>query len=203
MDITSSWFENLNYSALARGCDIVTKKVLKLQCPWIFYFLKDIFPRFKMAWSCYGSSCRALWWYLSFSKMPMLVQGTHLRDTYPESKHVRLFDCTKSSKSGMVCLFFYPEISRYQNKTLVNFPPIRKPIDTECEDKSPFHNALYCWCCSQHQLSSCISLCALFAEPVVGKAWARRLEENARSHRNCRCVYSLPAGAAAIAADIT
>ena len=91
-------------------------------------------------------------------------------------------------------------ILRYPNKTLVNFPSIRKPIDTECEDKSPFHNALYCWCCSQHQLSSCISLCALFAEPVVGKAWARRLEEEPR---DCRRVYSLLAGTAGVAADIT
>ena len=33
------------------------------------------------------------------------------------------------------------------------------------------------------------------------KAWAKRLEEDSRSHRNCRHVYSLLAGAAAVAAD--
>ena len=37
-------------------------------------------------------------------------------------------------------------------------------------------------------LSHCISL---FAEPRVDKVRAKRLEEDARSHRNCRHVYSL------------
>ena len=35
------------------------------------------------------------------------------------------------------------------------------------------------------------------------KEGAKRLEENARSHRNCRCIYSLLDGTAAIVADIT
>ena len=38
----------------------------------------------------------------------------------------------------------------------------------------------------------------LFTEPRVGKAQAKRLEEDLRSHRNCRHVYSLLAGMAAI-----
>ena len=48
-----------------------------------------------------------------------------------------------------------------------------------------------------------VSLCTLFAEPMVGKVRTKRLEENARSRRNCRHVYSLLAGTAAVAADIT
>ena len=44
-------------------------------------------------------------------------------------------------------------------------------------------------------------LCALFAEPMEGKAQAKRLGENSRSHRNCRGVYSLLARAAALAAE--
>ena len=56
--------------------------------------------------------------------------------------------------------------------------------------------------CSQRQLSPCISPCTLFAEPVVVKALAKRLKENAGSCRVCRCVYSLLAGAVARAADI-
>lgn len=39
-------------------------------------------------------------------------------------------------------------------------------------------------------------------ESMVGKAQAKRLEENVRSCRNCRPNYSLPAGIAAVAADI-
>ena len=35
------------------------------------------------------------------------------------------------------------------------------------------------------------------------KEGAKRLEENARSHRNCRCIYSVLDGTAAIVADIT
>ena len=57
---------------------------------------------------------------------------------------------------------------------------------------------LYCWSCSQCQLSLCISVCALFAEPVVGKTWAKRLEENVTSCRNYRLIYSLLTGVAAI-----
>ena len=41
----------------------------------------------------------------------------------------------------------------------------------------------------------------LFVEPRVGKAQANRLEEDLRSRRSCRHVYSLLPGAAAIAAD--
>ena len=44
---------------------------------------------------------------------------------------------------------------------------------------------------------------ALFSEPRGGKAQAKRPEEYARSHRNCRHVYSLLAGTAAVAMDIT
>ena len=50
----------------------------------------------------------------------------------------------------------------------------------------------------QRQLSCCISLCALFAEPMVGKAWSERLEENSRSCRNCRHIYSHLVDTAAI-----
>ena len=41
---------------------------------------------------------------------------------------------------------------------------------------------------------------ALFTEPVVSNARAMRLEENARSPRNCTYVYSLGPGTAAVAA---
>ena len=37
----------------------------------------------------------------------------------------------------------------------------------------------------------------LFTEPRVGKAWSRRLEDS-RSNRNCRHIYFLLAGTAAI-----
>ena len=39
---------------------------------------------------------------------------------------------------------------------------------------------------------------ALFTEPRVGKALAKRLEEDTRSHRNSRHIYSLLIGSAAI-----
>ena len=42
---------------------------------------------------------------------------------------------------------------------------------------------------------------ALFVEPRVGKVWAKRLEGDSRSYRNS--AYSLLAGMAAIAADVT
>ena len=45
------------------------------------------------------------------------------------------------------------------------------------------------------------TLLTLFAEPRVGKAQTKRLEEDSRSHKNCRYVYSLLADAAAIAVD--
>ena len=48
-----------------------------------------------------------------------------------------------------------------------------------------------------------VHLSALFAEPMAGKVRAKRLEENARVHGNCRYIYSLLAGAAAIALDRT
>ena len=47
------------------------------------------------------------------------------------------------------------------------------------------------------------TLSTLFTEPAVGKAQAKRLEENARNCKNCRQIYSLLAGIAALAADIT
>ena len=53
--------------------------------------------------------------------------------------------------------------------------------------------------CPRHQLSSCISLCTLFVESVIDKVQAKSLEEDLRSHRNDRQVYSLVADAAAIA----
>ena len=46
---------------------------------------------------------------------------------------------------------------------------------------------------------SLFTLCPLFTEPRVGKARGKRLEENSRSRRNCRHIYSLLPGAAAIA----
>ena len=46
------------------------------------------------------------------------------------------------------------------------------------------------------------TLSTLFAEPRVGKERAKRLEEDARSCRNCRYVYSLLTGKAAVAAAI-
>ena len=67
----------------------------------------------------------------------------------------------------------------------------------------PPKNILYRWSCSQRQLSRCISLCPLFPEPTAGKEQAKRLEENARSPRICKWVYSLLAGAAAEALEIT
>ena len=45
-----------------------------------------------------------------------------------------------------------------------------------------------------------VSLFTLFTEVMVGKAQAKRLEENVR---NCRHIYSLLGGTAALAADIT
>ena len=47
-----------------------------------------------------------------------------------------------------------------------------------------------------------VLLFLLFAEPRVGKAQAKRLERDSRSHRNCRHIYSLLVDAAAIAAAI-
>ena len=47
-----------------------------------------------------------------------------------------------------------------------------------------------------------VLLFTLFAESRVGKAQTKRLEEDLRSHRNCRPVYSLLAGAAAVAAAV-
>ena len=44
---------------------------------------------------------------------------------------------------------------------------------------------------------------ALFADPRGDKARAERLEESSESRRNYRRVYSLLAGTAAVAADIT
>ena len=46
------------------------------------------------------------------------------------------------------------------------------------------------------------TLFALFAETRVGKATAKKLEEDARGHRKCRHVYSLLADVAAVAAAI-
>ena len=43
------------------------------------------------------------------------------------------------------------------------------------------------------------TLCTLFVESRVGNAQAKRLEEDTKSHRNCRHIYSLLAGTAAVA----
>ena len=61
---------------------------------------------------------------------------------------------------------------------------------------------LCCWFCFWRQLSHCISLFSLFAGPRVAKVWAKRLEEDSRSHGNCRHVYPLPADTAAVAVDM-
>lgn len=47
------------------------------------------------------------------------------------------------------------------------------------------------------KVSCCI---LLFTEARVGKARVGKLEEDARSHRNCKCVYSLLTSKAAAAA---
>ena len=58
---------------------------------------------------------------------------------------------------------------------------------------------VYCWSCSCCQLSYCIhALSTPFTDPAVGKAQAKILEGDSRSHRSCRHVYSLLAGRAAI-----
>ena len=44
-------------------------------------------------------------------------------------------------------------------------------------------------------------IASLFTEHRIGKAQAKRLEEDSRSHRNYRHIYSLLANAAAIAVD--
>ena len=44
-------------------------------------------------------------------------------------------------------------------------------------------------------------IASLFMEHRIGKAQAKRLEEDSRSHRNYRHIYSLLANAAAIAVD--
>ena len=56
----------------------------------------------------------------------------------------------------------------------------------------------------------CGSLCIgqrvsvlLVIEPRVGKAGGGKLEENVRSQRKCRCIYSVLVGIAAVVADIT
>ena len=46
-----------------------------------------------------------------------------------------------------------------------------------------------------------VSLFKLFTEPRIGKVQVKRLEEDSRSQRNCRHIYSLLADAAAVAVD--
>lgn len=47
------------------------------------------------------------------------------------------------------------------------------------------------YCCYIYNfMSHSFSLCALLIEPMVGKAQTKRLEENSRSSRNCKYVYS-------------
>ena len=47
------------------------------------------------------------------------------------------------------------------------------------------------------------TLSAPFLEPRVGKAPAERLEEDARSHWSCRCIFSLLHGKAAITGPLS
>ena len=47
------------------------------------------------------------------------------------------------------------------------------------------------------------TLSKVFVDSTVGKAQAKRPEEDVRSCSNCSHVYSLLAGAATLAADIT
>lgn len=47
------------------------------------------------------------------------------------------------------------------------------------------------------------TLSKVFVDSRVGKAQAKRPEEDVRSYSNCRHVYSLLAGTATLAADIT
>jgi len=51
-------------------------------------------------------------------------------------------------------------------------------------------------------LFTLFTLFAQFTEPRVGKAQAKRLEEDLRSYRNCKYFYCLLADAAAIAIDM-
>ena len=44
----------------------------------------------------------------------------------------------------------------------------------------------------------CLAVHAVIAEPRVCKAHTKRLEGDSGSHRNCRHIYSFPAGTAAI-----
>ena len=46
-----------------------------------------------------------------------------------------------------------------------------------------------------------VSLFKLFTEPRIGKVQVKRLEEDSRSQRNCRHIYSLLVDAAAVAVD--
>ena len=46
-----------------------------------------------------------------------------------------------------------------------------------------------------------VLLFTLLAEPKVGKARAKRLEEDSRNCRNCRHIYSFLADTAAVAVD--
>ena len=47
------------------------------------------------------------------------------------------------------------------------------------------------------------TLCALLAEPRIGKELAKRLQGDSRNNRNCRHVYSLLAGMAAITQSLS
>lgn len=73
--------------------------------------------------------------------------------------------------------------------------------DTARKGGSPLHRRPDVWpILPAMPTISLMTLFALFTEPVVSKARAMRLEESARSPRNCRYVYSLGAGTAAVAA---
>lgn len=60
--------------------------------------------------------------------------------------------------------------------------------------KRPLSLSAVCDSCQQY---------TLFAEPMAGKARAKRLEEDGKNCRDCRNIYSLLTDAAAVAAAIT
>ena len=79
----------------------------------------------------------------------------------------------------------------------------KKALSEQCKEIEENNRIVYCRSCFGHQLFCCISLSTLYAESRVGKVQAKRPEEDARSVRNCRHIYSPLAGTTPGAADIT
>ena len=79
----------------------------------------------------------------------------------------------------------------------------KKALREQCKEIEENNRIVYCRSCFGHQLFCCISLSTLYAESRAGKVQAKRPEEDARSVRNCRHIYSPLAGTTAGAADIT